>query len=53
MGCIICLFFYKNYNGGINNLCVVSDANGNYATSLKSKEQAVKNYIRKVKKFKK
>ena len=43
---------YKNYKGGINNLCVVSDAMGNYATSLKGKDQAIKNYKKKVRKNK-
>ena len=33
---------YKNYKGGINNLCVVSDVMGNYTTSLKWEAQAIK-----------
>ena len=43
---------YKNYKGGINNLCVVSDVMGNYATSLKGEAQAIKNYKKKVRKNK-
>ena len=38
---------YMNYKGGINNLIVVFDLAGVYATSTKSKEQAIKNYRRK------
>ena len=41
------LIKYVNYKGGVNNLIVVFDAQGVYATSLKSKEQAIKNYNRK------
>lgn len=40
---------YKNYKGGINNLIVVSDDKGRFATSLISIEQAIKNYKRKIK----
>lgn len=40
---------YKNYKGGINNLIVVSDNKGRFATSLISIEQAIKNYKRKIK----
>ena len=44
---------YKNYKSGINNLCVVFDVMGNYATSLKkNKAQAIKNYKKKVRKNK-
>ena len=35
---------YHNYKGGINNLIVVSDKNGNRATSQKDIGQAKKNY---------
>lgn len=38
---------YENYKGGINNLIVVFDLAGIYATSLKSKEQEIKNYLKK------
>jgi len=38
----------ENYKGGINNLVVVK-GNGVVATSLKSKERAIKNYLRKIK----
>lgn len=38
---------YENYKGGINNLIVVFDLVGVCATSLKSKEQAIKNYLKK------
>lgn len=40
---------YKNYNGGINNLIIVSDNKGIFATSLISVTQAIKNYKRKIK----
>lgn len=43
---------YKNYKGSINNLCVFSDVMGNYATRLKGKDQAIKNYKKKVRKNK-
>lgn len=43
-----CLFIsYANYSGGINNLIIVEDKNGNFATSKKSKTQAIKNFTRK------
>lgn len=38
---------YENYKGGINNLIVVFDLVGVCAASLKSKEQAIKNYLKK------
>lgn len=41
---------FVNYKGGINNLIVVSDNKGNYATSQKDVKTAVKNYKRKIKK---
>ena len=44
---------YKNYKGGINNLCVVFDTMGGYATSLKGEAQAIKNYLKKISKIKK
>ena len=37
---------YQNYNGGINNICIVEDNNGNYGTSTNGKKQAIKNYYR-------
>lgn len=40
---------YINYKGGINNLCIVADNAGRYATSTKGKEQALKNFKRKYK----
>ena len=43
---------YKNHKGGINNLCAVFDAMGNYANSLKGKDQAIKNHKMKVRKNK-
>ena len=43
---------YKNHKGGTNNLCVVFDVMGNYATSLKGKDQAINNYKKKVRKNK-
>lgn len=43
---------YENYKGGINNLIVVFDLEGFSGTSLKSKEQAIKNYKRKIARFK-
>lgn len=39
---------YQNYNGGINNLIIVEDVKGNYATSTISKEIAIQNYYRKL-----
>ncbi len=41
---------YESYKGGVNNLCVVEDMQGNYGTSTKSKEQAIKNYYKNLKK---
>ena len=36
--------FYENYKGGVNNLCVAQDTKtGEFATSFKGKERAVKN----------
>ena len=36
--------FYENYKGGVNNLCVAQDSRtGEFATSLKDKEAAIKN----------
>lgn len=44
---------YGNYKGGTNNLCVVFDNKCRFATSVKSKEEAIKNFKRKYKeKFK-
>lgn len=40
---------FKNYKGGINNLIVISDEKGIYATSLKDVKTALKNYERKLK----
>lgn len=40
---------FKNYKGGINNLIVVSNDNGIYATSLKDIKTALRNYERKLK----
>ena len=39
---------YQNYNGGINNLIIVEDTKGNFATSTISKEKAIQNYYRKL-----
>lgn len=41
---------YVHYKGGINNLCVVSDEKGRFATSLKGKDAAIKNYKKKYRK---
>lgn len=41
---------FVNYKGGINNLIVVSDNNGNFSTSQKDVKTAIKNYKRKIKK---
>ena len=38
---------YVHYKGGTYNLCVVSDNKGRYASSLKGKEAAIKNFKRK------
>ena len=38
---------YVHYKGGTFNLCVVSDNKGRYASSLKGKEAAIKNFKRK------
>ena len=36
--------FYENYKGGVNNLCVAQDSRtGEFVTSLKGKENAIKN----------
>ena len=42
---------FVNYKGGINNLIVVSDNKGNYATSQKDVKTAIKNYKRRIKKW--
>jgi len=41
---------YQNFNGGINNLCVVQDIQGNFGTSTKSQKQAIQNYYKNLKK---
>ncbi len=41
---------YFHYNGGTNNLCVVSDNKGRYASSLKGCDAAIKNFNRKYRK---
>lgn len=41
---------YQNYKGGINNLCVIEDIKGNYGTSTISKEKAIQNYYKNLKK---
>ena len=41
---------YQNYKGGINNLCIVKDIQGNFGTSTKNKKQAIENYKRNLKK---
>lgn len=45
---------YENYKGGVNNLIIVTDDDetGITATSTKSKEQAIKNLKRQLRKFK-
>ncbi len=44
---------YENYKGGVNNLIIVTDdETGITATSTKSKEQAIKNLKRQLRKFK-
>ena len=39
---------YQNYNGGINNLIIVEDTKGNFSTSTISKERAIQNYYKKL-----
>lgn len=41
---------YENFNGGINNLYVVQDIKGNCGTSIVSKEKAIQNYYKNLKK---
>lgn len=41
---------YQNYKGGINNLCIVEDIKGNYGASTVSKEKAIQNYYKNLKK---
>lgn len=40
---------YQNYKGGINNLIIVEDIHGNYGSSTASKEKAIQNYYKKLK----
>ena len=44
---------YQNYDGGINNICIIKDSQGNYGTSKKGKGQAIKNYYRNLNRNKK
>lgn len=41
---------YENYKGGVNNLCVV-ESNGIITTSTKGKDMAIKNHLKKLKKY--
>jgi len=44
------IIYYENYKGGINNLIII-ESGGIRTTSTKSKDAAIKNHNRKLKKY--